>query len=301
MSEANATLNSCEIPGLPAERYCSSHGTCVRWLSTSAQMQEAAMDPYFTEKYVPTRGDIAFCRCSRDWADPECRTRRKSQQYAYLLSLFLGPFGVDRYYLGEPLLAALKFATLGGGLFWWVADVVYIGSSPPYSGNFRLAHDLPHWAFVASASIFFAAVGFFVFTLVETSWQKSRMRAQMIHEAEDEFHETRRATLLEKPMDTTIGMPTYASINVLTPVGYGAIQATPPGIVKASQGNPWSAWWIRHTVPQLQANRFGPRLEQPSQRNRDLSLHEAVPVCSVPAVPTGMHAQMLDDDEHASP
>eukprot|EP00971_Amphidinium_carterae_P149735 2968611-Amphidinium_carterae.1 len=49
----------------------------------------------------------------------------------------------------------------------------------------RLAPDLPHWAFVFSASLFFAGIGFLVSTLVDTTWQKSRQREQMIHEAEE--------------------------------------------------------------------------------------------------------------------
>jgi hypothetical protein len=31
-----------------------------------------------------------MCECDPDWADPECRTKRKSQAVAYTLALFLG-------------------------------------------------------------------------------------------------------------------------------------------------------------------------------------------------------------------
>eukprot|EP00403_Amphidinium_massartii_P035636 CAMPEP_0178450392 /NCGR_PEP_ID=MMETSP0689_2-20121128/43099_1 /TAXON_ID=160604 /ORGANISM="Amphidinium massartii, Strain CS-259" /LENGTH=280 /DNA_ID=CAMNT_0020075853 /DNA_START=347 /DNA_END=1185 /DNA_ORIENTATION=- len=278
----NTTLNSCEVPGMPEDRYCSGHGKCVKWGSSSRDMQEASLDPYFTRRPELARNEIAFCRCNRDWADPECRTRRKSQLTAYLLSLFLGPFGADRFYLDEPILGAAKLATLGGGLVWWVFDAVYIGAAPPYSGNYRTAYDLPHWCFVASSTIFFGGVGLLLFTLVANSLRREQMRNWMLHEAEDAFHESKSAVLLEKPMNTTIGMPTYATTNVLTPVGYGATES--PWLERVSRRNPWSAWWIRHTANEKNANRYGPRADETAKQQRDWALHEAVPVCSVPAV-----------------
>ena len=42
---------------------------------------------------------------------------------ALLLSIFLGSLGVDRFYLGQPLLGVLKFITMGGFGFWWVYDI----------------------------------------------------------------------------------------------------------------------------------------------------------------------------------
>merc|ERR1719502_2008136 len=90
----------------------------------------------------------SFCKCYRDWADPECRTKRKSQMVAYFLSVFLGFFGADHFYLGNFYSGFAKLATLGGAGIWWLIDIVRIGSSPVYANEYRLAYDLPHWEYV---------------------------------------------------------------------------------------------------------------------------------------------------------
>lgn len=167
-----AVLNSCELVGLPKEQQCSGHGVCKAWNSTSAH---------------PLVAPLSFCLCNRDWADPECRTRRKSQVVAYTLSLFGGPLGLDRFYLGQYYAGLVKLATLGGAGLWWISDAAYIGSAPVYANDYRLAADLPHWLFAITATMFFAGIGI----LVNNYWlgevQKRRIKSKLQREAEAEY------------------------------------------------------------------------------------------------------------------
>ncbi|CAE8695324.1 unnamed protein product, partial [Polarella glacialis] len=151
-TEGKAVLNSCEIADLPKEKQCSGNGKCASWSDAS---------------YSPTGKGMSFCQCDRDWMDPECRTPRKSQQKAFLLSMFGGFLGLDRFYLGEAESGMAKLATLGGCGFWWVWDIARIGSSPVYASNGRLAADLPHYMYV-----FLVACGF----------QKAQMSAAVDHD-----------------------------------------------------------------------------------------------------------------------
>ena len=62
----------------------------------------------------------------------------RSQTAAFLLSYFLGIFGVDRFYLGYTGLGILKLITCGGAGIWAIVDMILIGI-----GNLKDAQGLP--------------------------------------------------------------------------------------------------------------------------------------------------------------
>ena len=52
--------------------------------------------------------------------------RKKSSVIAYILWLFLGIFGVHRFYVGDFFKGILLFFTLGGFIIGWLVDFVFL-------------------------------------------------------------------------------------------------------------------------------------------------------------------------------
>jgi len=58
-----------------------------------------------------------------------CRyVKDKSFKTALLLSIFLGVFGIDRFYLGYPAIGLFKFCTLGFFMIFQFIDIVLIAT-----------------------------------------------------------------------------------------------------------------------------------------------------------------------------
>ena len=52
----------------------------------------------------------------------------RSWRVALLLSIFLGFFGADRFYIGRTRSAIVKLLLLGGYGIWWLSDFILIAS-----------------------------------------------------------------------------------------------------------------------------------------------------------------------------
>jgi hypothetical protein len=57
---------------------------------------------------------------------PGPRPKPRSWRVALLLSLFLGPFGADRFYIGRTRSAIVKLLTLSCFGVWWLTDFILI-------------------------------------------------------------------------------------------------------------------------------------------------------------------------------
>lgn len=168
-----AALNSCKPGVAPTEMQCGGHGVCKQW-GSATRLKEGDKPN--------SRAPISFCQCDRDWADPECKTPRKSQFTAFMYSVFLGFFGADLIYLGYYAWAVLKVCTLGGLGLWYVYDIVRIGCAPVYASDFRLAPDMPHYAFVICVTGLFLAVGFAV-AFTSSAFIKAAKRREVMLKA----------------------------------------------------------------------------------------------------------------------
>lgn len=53
---------------------------------------------------------------------------RRNYFIALALSIIVGEFGIDRFYMGKIGTGILKLVTLGGFGIWWIIDIVLIAS-----------------------------------------------------------------------------------------------------------------------------------------------------------------------------
>jgi len=59
----------------------------------------------------------------------------KSKTTTLIISIFLGEFGIDRFYLGYTGLGILKLLTAGGAGIWWIIDIFLIATGKMKTAN----------------------------------------------------------------------------------------------------------------------------------------------------------------------
>ncbi|KAI8337811.1 hypothetical protein BD560DRAFT_413167 [Blakeslea trispora] len=108
------------------QRYTHKHrfriiGTWIIMIAVTAVLTLsfyfALKDHKPTPPHIPENPDKVLnemCVSDRSWF------------VALMLSVFLGPLGVDRFYLGYIFLGILKLITAGLGGIWWTVDVILI-------------------------------------------------------------------------------------------------------------------------------------------------------------------------------
>ena len=62
---------------------------------------------------------------------------RRNYFIALILSITVGEFGIDRFYMGKIGTGILKLITLGGLGIWWIIDIVLVatGEMKDINGN----------------------------------------------------------------------------------------------------------------------------------------------------------------------
>ncbi|KAF7732764.1 hypothetical protein EC973_000036 [Apophysomyces ossiformis] len=95
------------------------HRCLITWLIVIAVTAVLTLSFHYSlsSKHRPVVND--------DLMDAECVSDR-SWFVALILSIFLGPFGIDRFYLGYVFLGIIKLLTAGLAGIWWTVDVILI-------------------------------------------------------------------------------------------------------------------------------------------------------------------------------
>jgi TM2 domain-containing membrane protein YozV/ribosomal protein L40E len=106
---------SCGKELLPTAEFCTSCGVRVLRGDKYCKVCGAETRPY-AEVCVKCGAGLASTAEGKSWF------------VALLLSIFVGYFGVDRFYLGKIGTGVLKLITMGGLGLWWLIDIILIAT-----------------------------------------------------------------------------------------------------------------------------------------------------------------------------
>lgn len=70
-------------------------------------------------------------------------TKLRTPTTATILSVVLGGWAIDRFYIGDWILGFLKILTCGGCWIWWIADWFLIGNATRSNNTKMILSHLP--------------------------------------------------------------------------------------------------------------------------------------------------------------
>lgn len=124
----------------------------------------------------------------------------------WLLSLLLGGFGVDRFYLGKIGTGILKLITIGGFGIWWLIDLILVlsGSTLDKSGAKLRGYEDGNNKKIA----FFVTIGLVALSIIFGGANASNINTLSSSPADDTLKESsekpaEKDSVTEKPADTT--------------------------------------------------------------------------------------------------
>ena len=113
--------------------------------------------------------------------------------------MFFGFLGADQFYLGFMKAGFVKLFSLGGFGVLWVTDIVRIGSANVYANGYRTAADLPHYAFVLSATFFACFLGFIIAYIVTVNIRHARRKQAFLLQLDEDKRQ--RKAMIDHPGD----------------------------------------------------------------------------------------------------